>query len=70
MAFTCLTVPYTLNEEQMSLVKDEEPPPLGHNSSLATEFFERLEAAKKHGYDPKRDYREWPWCCDGVGNAF
>jgi len=59
VAFACLTTPYTLTAEQLSLEKDadENPPPQGHNSSLAAEFFEILEVAKKYGYDPKKDYR-------------
>ncbi|KAF8862527.1 hypothetical protein BDZ45DRAFT_723068 [Acephala macrosclerotiorum] len=56
VVFTCLTIPYTLTAEQMSVVKDKQPLPQGHNSSLAVEFFEILEVAKKYGYDPKKDY--------------
>jgi hypothetical protein len=41
----------------MSLAKDEKPPPQGHNSSLAVEFFETLEVAKKYGYNPQTEYR-------------
>jgi hypothetical protein len=41
----------------MSLAKDEQPPPQGHNPSLAAEFFERLEIAEKYGYNPRKDYR-------------
>lgn len=54
----------------MSLVKDEQPPPQGHNSSLAAEFFEILEVAKKYGYDPKKDYRKWHECSDSIENLF
>lgn len=60
VAFAGLTIPYTLTTEQMDLEKDaeENPPPQGHNSSLAVEFFEILEVSKKYGYDPKKDYRK------------
>jgi hypothetical protein len=58
VAFTGLAIPYTLTAEQLSLARDEKPPPQGHNSSLAVEFFEILEVAKKYGYDPEKDYRQ------------
>jgi hypothetical protein len=38
----------------MSFAKDEKPPPQGHNSSLAVEFFEILEVAKIYGYNPEK----------------
>ena len=59
MAFACLVIPYILSAGQLALEKesDDNPPPDGHNPHPAAEFWSVLDAAKKYGYDPTKDYR-------------